>query len=182
MVVTFCLGEKLHAFLALLHVQCKSPKKDSSQPLNGNHAIEAGTPMLMPTMPALMRCLNSRAALPRTREDRSAVAVGERLASSMAASKSSKRITLSTGPKISSRATVMPPLHAIQNVAPTKNRRALRHFHAAAIDGIFAPSFAPGFDQLLDAVAMLPGDDRPHVRLDFAVGGADFDGAGGFDD
>ena len=43
---------------------CRSPKNDSFQPLNGNHAIEAGTPMLMPTMPQLTRCLNSRAALP----------------------------------------------------------------------------------------------------------------------
>ena len=54
------LREELHAFAT----PCRSPKNDSSQPLNGNHAMEAGTPMLMPIMPALARCLNSRAALP----------------------------------------------------------------------------------------------------------------------
>jgi len=32
--------------------------------VNGNIAIVAGTPMLMPTIPALTRFLNSRAALP----------------------------------------------------------------------------------------------------------------------
>src|SRR5215472_11796356 len=43
---------------------CRSPKNESFQPLKGNQAMEAGTPTLMPTMPHLIRCLNSRAALP----------------------------------------------------------------------------------------------------------------------
>src|SRR5262249_30647251 len=34
-----------------LPCMCKSPKKDSFHPLNGNQAIEAGTPMLIPTIP-----------------------------------------------------------------------------------------------------------------------------------
>ncbi len=42
----------------------RSPKKESPQPLKGNGAMEAGTPTLMPTIPARTRCLNSRAAFP----------------------------------------------------------------------------------------------------------------------
>jgi hypothetical protein len=45
-----------------------------------------------------------------------------------------------------------------------------------------APSFCARLDQLLHALAMLPRDDRPHVRLGFAVGGADLDRARGLDD
>ena len=43
---------------------CKSPKKDWFQPVKGNQAMGAGTPMLMPIMPALKWCLNCRAAQP----------------------------------------------------------------------------------------------------------------------
>jgi hypothetical protein len=45
-------GEELHAFLSL-HVQLT--KKESLQPLNGKHAMDAGTPTLIPTMPAFTR-------------------------------------------------------------------------------------------------------------------------------
>src|SRR2546427_10791026 len=41
---------------------CRSPKNDWFQPVNGNQAIGAGTPMLMPIMPALKWCLNWRGA------------------------------------------------------------------------------------------------------------------------
>src|SRR5260370_26363575 len=58
---------------------CKSPKKDWFHPVNGNHAIGAGTPTWMPIMPALKWCLNCRAAQP-LREDRRPVAIGAVLA------------------------------------------------------------------------------------------------------
>src|SRR5215471_21511018 len=60
-VVTFCWVKNCTPSLPCM---CRSPKNESFQPLNGNQAIEAGTPTLMPTMPHLIRCLNSRAALP----------------------------------------------------------------------------------------------------------------------
>ena len=41
---------------------CRSPKNDLFQPVKGNQAIGAGTPTLMPIMPALKCCLNCRAA------------------------------------------------------------------------------------------------------------------------
>jgi hypothetical protein len=41
---------------------CKSPKNELFQPVNGNQAIGAGTPTLMPIMPALKWCLNCQAA------------------------------------------------------------------------------------------------------------------------
>src|SRR6266481_4104117 len=43
---------------------CRSPKNDWFQPVKGNQAIGAGTPTLMPIMPALKRCLNWRAVQP----------------------------------------------------------------------------------------------------------------------
>ena len=43
---------------------CRSPKNDWFQPVKGNQAIGAGTPTLMPIMPALKWCLNCRAAQP----------------------------------------------------------------------------------------------------------------------
>src|SRR6266581_272923 len=46
-VVTFCCVKKCTPSLPCMW---RSPKKDSFQPLNGNHAMEEGTPMLMPTM------------------------------------------------------------------------------------------------------------------------------------
>src|SRR5207245_8933444 len=60
-VVTFCWVKN---WTPSLPCMWRSPKNDSFQPLNGNQAMEAGTPMLIPTMPHWMRCLNSRAALP----------------------------------------------------------------------------------------------------------------------
>src|SRR5882672_5043834 len=60
-VVTFCCVKKCTPSLPCM---CRSPKNDSFHPLNGNHAIEAGTPILIPTIPHWIRCLNSRAALP----------------------------------------------------------------------------------------------------------------------
>ena len=56
---SFLLGVEVDASMPCM---CRSPKKDWFQPVKGNQAIGAGTPMLMPIMPALKCCLNSRAA------------------------------------------------------------------------------------------------------------------------
>src|ERR1051325_3306228 len=61
LVVTFCCVKNCTPSLPCI---CKSPKKESPQPLNGNQAMEAGTLILIPTMPAFTRCLNSRADFP----------------------------------------------------------------------------------------------------------------------
>src|SRR5206468_6123484 len=60
-VVTFCCVKN---WTPSRPCMWRSPKNDSFQPLKGNHAMDAGTPMLMPTIPHWMRCLNSRAAFP----------------------------------------------------------------------------------------------------------------------
>ncbi len=51
-------------------------------------AIVAGTPTLMPTMPAFTRCLNSRAAAPDRVKIAAPLPKAERLARSIAASRS----------------------------------------------------------------------------------------------
>ena len=77
-------------------------------------------------------------------EDRGAVAIGDRLASSIAASRSSMRITFSTGPKISSLATVMPVCTSSSTVAPRKKPfGAPSTLTPRPSAGIFAPSFTP---------------------------------------
>ena len=60
-------------------------------------------------------------------------------------------------------------LHVVQHGgAHKKTIGRIGHFHAAAIDGNFRALLRAGVNQLHDAVAMLPGDDRSHVGLGFA--------------
>ena len=63
----------------------------------------AGTPTLMPTMPALTRCLNVLAALPSPVNRTAALPNPLWLQASMPWSRLPVRITERTGPKISSR-------------------------------------------------------------------------------
>src|SRR5262245_22475146 len=104
LVVTFCCVKNCTPSRPCI---CRSPKKESPQPEKGNQAIDAGTPMLMPTIPAFTRCLNSRAVFPERVKMEAPLPYGERLIVSIALSRSSARITFSTGPKISSRANVI---------------------------------------------------------------------------
>ena len=116
-VVTFCCVKNCTPSLPCI---CRSPKKESPHPANGNQAMEAGTPILIPTMPAFTRCLNSRATFPERVKMEAPLPYGERLIVSSASSRLSARITFSTGPKISSRATVISFSTWSRTVAPRK--------------------------------------------------------------
>ena len=94
------------------------------------------------------------------------------------------RMTFSTGPKTSSRASVMSCCDAIDDRrAEVKTVRAHRRTFTPrpSADDLRAFLLAAG-DETQHAVAMLRGDDRAHVGLRRrSVGAADLDGARGFD-
>ena len=95
-----------------------------------------------------------------------------------AVSRSSARMTDSTGPKISSRATRIDGSTRSSTLGPIKKPPCARRGRAAVEDDV-GPLVLADVDVAGHAVEMLARDDRPHVDIGTAIGRADFHAACG---
>ncbi len=157
---------------------CRSPKNERFQPVNGNQAIGAGTPTLMPIMPALKCCLNCRAAQPlRVKIDAplpygQSRPIGQRFVEVVDADDREHRAEdLLVARRASPGSTRSSTLGPIRKPSPSES--AERPSRATS-----APSCLADVEIAGHAVAMLARDDRAHVDVGAAVGRADFHLAG----
>ena len=114
---------------------CRSPKNELFQPVKGNHAMGAGTPTLMPIIPALKYCLNCRAAHPLRVKMEAPLPYTQSRPMASASSRSSARTTESTGPKISSRATRISGSNMVEHARADHEAVASCGACGAAIEG-----------------------------------------------